>query len=138
MAASRTSGGGVTVTVKIDQAALSRFLTAPGHDVNQWVTLKLNQVRNRAVVLCPVRTGRLRSSIQITEPAHPVGAYDVAGEVGTNVEYAWWVHEGRGPVRPITARVLHWVSPSGEDVFRPYAGPAKGQPFLDQALREVM
>lgn len=128
---------GSGVRVEIDQAALSHLLTGSGGDVERAFTVILNRIRNSAVGFCPVRTGRLRSSITV-EPPERVSATNLKGGVSSNVEYAYWVHEGRGPVRPVRARVLHWVSPGGEDVFRPYAGPAAGQPFLMRAAEAVI
>lgn len=121
------------ITVTIDYAALHALMTAPGHDAHQWFTKKLFEIRNYAVMFAPVRTGRLRSSMHTRGP-FAIGQYDLRGYVGSNVEYAYWVHEGRGPVRPVNKRVLRWVAPSGEVIFRPYAGPAQGNPFLQRAL----
>lgn len=46
------------------------------------------------------------------------------------VPYARWVIEGRGPVRPKRARVLHWIDPdTGKDVFSKYSNPVPPHPI---------
>lgn len=47
------------------------------------------QAEGDAKALCPVDTGRLRNSI-----THTIDASDNTAVIGTNVEYAKWVHEG--------------------------------------------
>lgn len=49
------------------------------------------RVQNEARILCPVDTGRLRSSIQMVEGQDGRGVYVT---VGTNVEYAAFVEFG--------------------------------------------
>lgn len=125
-------GGGVAVI--INQAALAHVLGSPSGMTGQYMYRKAIQTQNAAKAFCPVKTGRLRSSITVNLRSH--GASGVEFEVGTNVEYAIYVHDGRGPVRPVHARVLRWES-DGEIIFRPYAGPAAAQPFLKRALESL-
>lgn len=47
------------------------------------------QAEGDAKALCPVDTGRLRNSI-----THTIDAGDKTAIIGTNVEYAQYVHEG--------------------------------------------
>lgn len=56
-----------------------------------------------------------------------------------NGVYYWnYVNDGRGPVRPINAKVLHWVDPkTGEDVFAMYAGPTAPQHIRENALPAI-
>lgn len=63
------------------------------------------QAEGDAKALCPVDTGRLRNSI-----THAIDASDSTAVIGTNVEYALYVHEG-------TSR-------------------RKGQPFLTDAVAQ--
>jgi HK97 gp10 family phage protein len=51
---------------------------------------------------------------------------------GTSLFYAHWVEFGRGPVRPIHAKALHWGN-----VFVRYAGPAPPHPFIRPAFAAV-
>ena len=64
-------------------------------------------------------------------------------EVGTNLEYAR-IQELGGTVRPVHARLLHWVGDDGDDVFarsvtipaRPYLRPAFDEDG-DRAVAEM-
>lgn len=81
---------------------------------------------------CPVDDGRLRSSI-----THSVtsDASSASGRVGTNVEYAPYVHEGTGIyARDGNGRQTPWVytdPKTGECVF---THGQKPQPFLRDAM----
>lgn len=96
------------------------------------------QVVNRARVLAPVRTGRLRSSIR----AEPPRFFSLRGSVsvGSDLEYAGFVNDGTRPhqIRPRNAQVLRF-NVGGRVVFaRVVNHPGtKARPFLDRALREV-
>jgi len=65
-------------------------------------------------------------------------------EVGTNLEYAR-IQELGGTVRPVHARLLHWVGDDGDDVFarsvtipaRPYLRPAFDEDG-DRAVAEMV
>lgn len=93
---------------------------------------------NRAKVLAPVRTGRLRSSIR----ADPPRIFSLRGSVtvGSDLEYAAFVNDGTKPhiIRPRRAKVLRF-NVGGQTVFaRVVNHPGtKARPFLDRALREV-
>lgn len=44
------------------------------------------------------------------------------------------VNDGRGPVRPVEAKALHWVDPkSGADVFSKYSGPSAPRHMKERA-----
>lgn len=93
---------------------------------------------NRARVLAPVRTGRLRSSIR----AEPPRIFSLRGSVtvGSDLEYAAFVNDGTKAhiIRPKRAKVLRFQV-GGRTVFaRLVHHPGtKPRPFLDRALREV-
>lgn len=78
-----------------------------------------------------VLSARLINSIEILEEGNKVIV------VGTKVPYAGIVEFGRGPVRPITAKTLHWIDPrTGKDVFSRYSGPVEAMPFLQPAVEK--
>lgn len=52
------------------------------------------------------------------------------------LEYASFVNNGRGPVRPIKAKVLHWRA-GGQSFFRTESGPAAPRPFFDDATQQI-
>ena len=141
---------------RLDNAGLKEVLS--GQDGAVWLrTLRLtNQVKNSAKRKAPVDQGKLRASItseMISENGNPVGV------VGTNLEYALYVHEGTGlwskkrpgPIRPVRAKALRWPkkNQSGKGsrryrggktsayVFSKQSAGSPPKPFLTDALKEV-
>lgn len=52
--------------------------------------------------------------------------------------YFKYVDRGRGPVRPIRAKALHWIdAKTGKDVFAKYAGPVAPRHIIARALAVV-
>lgn len=128
----------VNVTVVENTAAMNQLLHGPTGPVSRDLFRRAHNVRNVAVRLCPVDTGRLRASIT----ADVVGrGSTLAGRVGTNVAYAPYVHGGTGiygpsgqPIRPKTATYLTWTPRGGDAVYAPEVRGQRGVPFLDNAL----
>jgi len=97
---------------KIDNQQLAVLLAGPSGPVWGLMARTGNQIQNAAKDLCPVDRGRLRQSIR----------YEVRREgnnptvvVGTNVQYAIYIHEGTGihgprktPIRPVNKKFLAW------------------------------
>lgn len=130
--------------VRLDDAALRELLGGPNGAVAKAVGRVAVAVQSEAKRLCPVDTGRLRSSITskvVQEGGGPVGI------VGTNVKYALWVHNGTGlygphhhPIVPVHARVLRWPVRGGSRGGFAYARSVRGtrgRPFLRDALHSV-
>ncbi len=92
---------------------------------------------NRAKILCPVDTGRLRSTIR--GQARRTWTLRPVFVVGTNVDYAEFVHDGTPPhdIRPRTKRALKFTI-GGQVVFAKvvHHPGTRARPFLDRALRE--
>lgn len=97
-----------------------------------------------AVRTCPVgpsssrrrdgsRPGRLRDSLDWEVERR---ASRVIGTVGTSLEYALYVHEGRGPVRARAGSVLGPL-PTPYPAFVRRVGPADGNPWLLRALQRA-
>lgn len=55
---------------------------------------------------------------------------------GSPQNYASFVNNGRGEVRPVRAKVLHWKS-GGKDFFSMRSGPAAPRPFFDDAVAAI-
>lgn len=93
---------------------------------------------NRAKILAPVDTGRLRASIRI-ESRRTLTLRSVY-TVGSDVSYASMVHDGTRPhqIRPRSAKALRFRV-GGRIVFaRVVNHPGtKARPFLDDALKQV-
>lgn len=77
--------------VRIDRAALGQLLASPTGAVAKDLERRALSIEGAAKRLCPVDTGRLRSSI-----THALGV-DVQGlkaDIGSDVEYAVYVELG--------------------------------------------
>ena len=71
-------------------------------------------------------TGALADSIDIQG-----GGFSVY--VGTNIFYAEYVNDGRGPVHAKNKKCLHVVTKNGVEVFAKSVGPAAPRPYLDDS-----
>lgn len=92
---------------------------------------------NRAKILTPVNTGRLRSSERLT---FNLGGNRQSFRVSTNVDYAAYVHDGTRPhvIRPNRRQALKFRI-GGRTVYAKYVNHpgTRARPFLDRALEEV-
>lgn len=91
--------------VEIDQAALAELLSSPSGEVARDLQRRALQVDRAAKQLCPVDTGRLRSSITNQLGTDGGGLLAV---IGTNVEYAPYVELGtsKAPAQPFLLPAL--------------------------------
>lgn len=82
--------------IVFDRAALNRLFTSPQEGVARDLARRAVKVERAAKQLCPVDTGRLRSSItwEIAEDARGLHAV-----IGTNVTYAPYVELGTSTTR---------------------------------------
>lgn len=81
----------------VNRRGVNAILRSPSGAAGRDLRRRLVRVTNKAKTLCPVDSGRLRSSIVHTEPRRH--ASGVRGTVGSNVVYAAAIHdpEGHGP-----------------------------------------
>jgi hypothetical protein len=70
---------------------LRELFAGPESPVAKDLARRAEAVRGEAVRRCPVNTGRLRSSIRWSLVTDEAG---LVALVGSDVEYALWVHEG--------------------------------------------
>jgi len=134
------------IEFKLDGAGLRQLLGSSSGPVAKIVVRATNQVHREARRLCPVDEGRLKASISqevVMRSGGPVG------QVGSNLPYAIFVHEGRGWVYPRKGRFLRWPAKNNSGagnrrysggrtsayVFAKKAKPVKGRPFLRDALK---
>lgn len=128
--------------VVMDKGALEAFLRGPNGVSMKELSRRAYKVHRRAAEECPVDEGRLRSSLHVKFGTDARGPF---ATVGTDVEYALYVHEGTKPhiIRPVNARVLAFPAggrrSGGAMVFaRVVHHPGtRAQPFLRNALEEV-
>ncbi len=121
--------------VRLDRAALSRTIRGASRDE---LDASARQVLNRARVLAPVDTGRLRASIRI-ESRRTLTLRTIY-TIGSDVHYAPYVNDGTRPhkIRPRTKKALKFRV-GGKTVFAAAVNHpgTRPNPFLDRALREV-
>jgi len=125
----------VRVAVDLDEAAIAELIAG----VVGEVTAEVAAVAQRR---CPVDDGTLRASIR-SRVSRRGG--EVIGEVYSDLEYAAYVHQGTGiygpshrPIRPVRARVLSWQQAGAGRVFAREVRGSRPQPFLADALAEVV
>jgi hypothetical protein len=96
------------------------------------------RVVQRAKILAPVDTGRLRASIRVERRS--ILGFRNRWTIGSDVDYAPMVHDGTRPhiIRPKNAKALRFRV-NGRVVYaRVVRHPGtRARPFLDRALREV-
>lgn len=122
--------------VRLDRADLNRTIRGASRRELEIVS---RQVMNRAKILAPVDTGRLRASIRI-ESRRTFSLRSVY-TIGSDVSYAAMVHDGTRPhqIRPKRAGGRLRFVVGGRVVFaRVVNHPGtKARPFLDDAVRQI-
>lgn len=99
------------------------------HELHEFMLRIVDEARSNLQNHANVVTGNLLSSIKILEEG------DLEGKVGTTEEYAVYIEYGRGIVKPVTKKVLHWIDPhTGEDVFAMKAKEFPASPFFEPAV----
>lgn len=89
--------------VRLDAAAINRFLTARDQPIVTWLAKKGLEAVGHAQRHCPVDTGNLRS--KITYEVRSQGGVPII-VIGTNVSYARYVHDGTGLYGPRQTRII--------------------------------
>ena len=120
--------------IRVDQAQLRRVIRSASM---RELENTGRRVVNRAKILCPVDTGRLRASIK--GKASRTWTLRPQFTVSSNVDYAPMVHDGTRPhiIRPRTKQVLKF-NVGGQVVFAKvvHHPGTRARPFLDRALAE--
>lgn len=103
----------------LNPGEITALLRSEHGPVGTDLTRRVLRVHAAARRLCPVDMGRLRSSIRWSIRQDSRG---LVGLVGSDVNYALYVHEGTRP---------HWAPPGALNVWaRRHGFPAKGGDFL--------
>ncbi|SCG15531.1 hypothetical protein GA0070610_1765 [Micromonospora echinofusca] len=130
----------VRVNARVDLFAgeMRQLLTGPVGPVLRFVRSVARRVRTRAVLKCPVDTGRLRSAHR---EEVGVGRGQVYGFVVNDVEYAAAVHGGTQPhqIRPRRPGGVLRFETGGQVVFTTLVNHpgTRAQPWLREAMEEV-
>ncbi|WP_349876203.1 hypothetical protein ABIH81_18860 [Micromonospora sp. HUAS YX12] len=130
----------VRVNTRLDLFAgeMRQLLTGSTGQVVSFIRSVTRKVRTRAVLTCPVDTGRLRSAHR---EEVGVRAGHVYGFVENEVEYAAAVHDGTGVhlIRPRRAGGMLRFETGGQVVFTSLVRHpgTRPQPWLREAMEDV-
>lgn len=131
----------------LDWNQLHKILNSPYGPVAKQLLVRGNKVATaakRRISNNPkrVNTGRLRNSIGVRLTV--INGTKLGVEVGTNVHYAKWVHQGTGlygphnrMIVPRHSKVLRWRN-KGRYIYTKHVKGMRPNPFLRDALRSVM
>lgn len=132
-------GTHATARLTVAQQRVTTAMAGPTGMVVVWVDKVTNGIRNRAILYCPVDTGRLRASIVATKAV--MSGVLVIGSVGTDVEYAAAVHNGLSKrtvtVKAHTSRSRLGTTYQVSEHTRAQAARV-GRPFLTRASEEEL
>lgn len=122
----------VTINTRQYETALRRALGRQSDEVRRAIVQTGVDVQNKARELCPVDTGRLRSSIVHRTEG---GGRTTGVVVGTNVSYAADVEYGTAPhvILPKNKKALYWPG-AAHPVSRVNHPGTRAQPFMRPAL----
>lgn len=122
--------------VRLDRTDLNRAIRGASR---RELEATARQVMNRAKILAPVDTGRLRASIRI-ESRRLLTLRSVY-TIGSDVSYAPMVHDGTRPhqIRPRSPGGVLRFRVGGRVVYAKVVNHpgTRARPFLDDALRQV-
>ena len=121
--------------VRLDRGQLTRVIQGESRKA---LRKRAPQVLNRAKILAPVDTGRLRASGKIQYSG--LFTFRPKATVFFDVDYARYVNDGTRPhiIRPKNAKALRFRV-GGQIVYAKvvHHPGTRANPFLDRALREV-
>lgn len=121
--------------VRLDRGQLTRVIQG---EARRTLRRRAPQVLNRAKILAPVDTGRLRASGKIQYSG--LFSFRPKAKVIFDVDYAAAVNDGTAPhiIRPRNAQALRFRIGGRVVYARVVHHPGtRPNPFLDRALREV-
>ena len=124
--------------VKIYDAKLKTMLKGPRGDVAKFMRGIGQEIQVLAKQQVKIRTGKLRSSIRVTQRTWRT---ERAVEVGSKMKYAYMHHEGTRPHLIVPVRATHLKFRSGarivfaKSVLHP---GTRANPYLRRAMRLVM
>lgn len=128
-----------SIRIDLHQSAINVFLRSPAGEIFRAVREIGRRVENTAKQLAPVDRGGLRASVN---SRMLIEGSKVVAHVGTNMEYALFVHEGTGlfgprhrRIRPKRAKVLSFKPRGGRRVFVRSTRGQRPNPFLVRALQ---
>lgn len=133
------------VDVRMNEAAIRRFIASPGGEVARTVNRYTRLTEAACTAECPVDEGQLRASVRSEVK---IKGLSVTGRVWYPTPYAIYVHDGRGPVHAKPGKVLAFKPKKAKGqrrkgkwngwVFVKSVGPAKPNPWMYRALKRTV
>ena len=95
--------------------------------------------RNKSLQELAIATNGTIASMDLINSIEIEELSDTSYLVGTSIThfYPLCVEKGRAEVRPVNAKVLHWFTLSGNEVFSMYSSPAPPRPFVKPAYEQT-
>ena len=95
--------------------------------------------RNKSLQELAIATNATMASMNLLNSIEIEEQSDTSYLIGTTIThfYPLCVEKGRGEVRPVNAKVLHWFTLSGNEVFSMYSSPAPPRPFVKPAYEQT-
>ena len=95
--------------------------------------------RNKSLQELAIATNGTIASMNLINSIEIEELSDTSYLVGTSIThfYPLCVEKGSGEVRPVNAKVLHWFTLSGNEVFSMYSSPAPPRPFVKPAYEQT-
>jgi|SRR5882757_5911972 len=133
----------INVRQEINSSQINKQLKGPTGALAKELLRKGLRIQNAAKKRCPVDQGRLRASITLKIVTE---AGILKAEIGTDVDYALYVHNGTGLFGPTSSQIfpqrgkfmVFQPKGSSQSVFATHTSGQKPVPFLNDALHEVM
>jgi hypothetical protein len=132
--------------VEVPTAEVNAALAGPNGILMKGMLRRGLRVETSAKRMAPANKGRLRQSITTKIVYKSVDGMIVpVAEVGTDVDYAGFVHDGTGvygptgqPIRPKHYSYLVFTTKSGILIHATSVRGQRGTPFLKDALRSTI
>ncbi|RAP46434.1 MAG: hypothetical protein BZ136_07450 [Methanosphaera sp. rholeuAM74] len=100
-------------------------------DIVDQLAIDSQQLQQEALVgYDSIITGELFNGIQITGGGN-------SASIGTDLFYAQYVNDGRGPVTAKNKKCLHFITKDGTEVFTKSVGPAAARPYVEDSDEEL-
>ncbi len=134
-ASESSSAAGSELTSNIDKSirVTGRLIelvgsTISAKDLHEVGVAAVDEIRSNIQNEGHVVTGETLASVGI------YGESALSVSVGSDKESAIYLEYGRGPVRPVRAKALHFTSKDGDEVFTKYSGPAEATGVFERGV----
>lgn len=76
-------------------------------DGKRWIKRKADKIKRTAVMIAPIRSGRLKRSHRVDQNRDALGRFQTGFKISATAPHARYVHEGTtGPIRSRSGKML--------------------------------